>query len=178
MFKFNFIMNDDDYFKFTMYHMKTAASMKSLFTTFRRQGLVCVILSVAIFALTDGFTIFATALALAALMLLTVSTIGRNIFLKHLAKKQIKGMKKDGKLPYGKNVSMVFDEEGILSASELNETKVGYEAIERICEAEGDDAIYIFISSLQGFIIPHRIFESEAQRAEFMTFIQGKAQNK
>jgi hypothetical protein len=84
-------------------------------------------------------------------------------------------MKKSGKLPFSKNVSLSFYDGHFDQVTETAETKTKYSAIERV--SEGKAAVYIYIGAIQAFIIPLAAFESESQKAEFMAFLRGKMTN-
>ena len=171
MYTFEFQLDEKDYVEFNRtfqiselkrvikpWHMIlfTAVALTSLFLGITGSGSIPIILVIL-------------ACLMAALLLIIV-------FWKYTIiwyiKFNIKHMKKRGKLPFGKNVRTEFDEESFMEISELAESKVAYDNVERILE--DSNAIYIFISSIQAFILPHRIFESEQQKADFLAFINGK----
>ena len=85
-------------------------------------------------------------------------------------------MKKKGRLPFGQNVRIQFDSESFHESTEVGETIVKYSFLEKI--TEGSHGIYVYFSAMQAVIIPHRAFETEQQKSEFLTFINGKVQSK
>lgn len=85
---------------------------------------------------------------------------------------QIKMIKKEGKLPYGKEVFARFDDQLFMETANGNESKIDYANIEKI--AVGQKAIYIYIGAIQAFIIPFSVFEDEEKREEFLTFLNHK----
>ena len=88
-------------------------------------------------------------------------------------KKYIELMKKDGKLPYGKETLIRFEEDFFIDTDEINEVKIKYSSIEKIAICA--QAIYIYISVQQASIIPLSVFETEEQKAAFLAFIHNKA---
>ena len=90
-----------------------------------------------------------------------------------LKKSMKKIIDKGFKLPFGRNVEVLCNDEGFISVDELAETRIKYTSVTQI--AEGKDAVYVFFSALQAFIIPFSAFENEAQRNEFLAFLKGKS---
>jgi len=88
-------------------------------------------------------------------------------------KTTIKLKKKDGKLPYGKNVLILFDEDFFYETTNEAEMKIKYSSIEKT--AIGNSAIYIFIGAMQAFIIPLSVFETEKQKSAFLAFVNSKS---
>jgi hypothetical protein len=76
-------------------------------------------------------------------------------------KRNIKSFKKSAKLPYGQNVTIHFDEDSFTETTVETETKVKYSSVEKI--AFSNIALYIYVSSVQAFIIPYCVFENEGQ---------------
>jgi len=74
-----------------------------------------------------------------------------------------------------KNIKLELGEDGLVESSELSETKVAYANIAKVLE--DSNAIYILINTIQVFIVPHRAFENEQQKTDFLSFIREKVQN-
>ena len=81
-------------------------------------------------------------------------------------------MKKYGKLPYGKDVTISFGEDSLIEITPETETKVKYTRIENI--VGGTFAIYIYISAVQAFVVPVSVFPSIQEQDEFWNFIHDK----
>jgi len=99
----------------------------------------------------------------------------KNILIKSL-EKNLKKLKKEGKLPYIKESEVKLDDEGIHINSSDTESKIKYSMVEKIVEAE--KAIYIYIASIQAIIIPVNIFLDDMEKAKFLEFIHIKANTK
>jgi len=89
-----------------------------------------------------------------------------------ILKVQIEMAKKEGKLPYDREITMEFYEDYFIEITKETENKTKYTKIEKIII--GDNAIYIFVSAMQSFIIPFSVFKSEKQRSKFEFFIKNK----
>jgi len=133
-------------------------------------GLISLGVSVIMLLAIEG--IFALWACAFFLLLGIILIFGKKFIIADSMKTQLKRIKKEGKLPFGKIVKVHFDEKNLHETSEVAETKVNYHNVEKI--AEGSHAIYIYISAMQAFILPHRTFESEQQKTEFLFFIKGK----
>ena len=88
---------------------------------------------------------------------------------------QIKGMKKSGKMPYTPTSVIEFYDERWGETSEDTKTELSYSGIERI-SVVFEDAIYIQINNLMGYILPFASFETKEQYENFMDFIKSKVQ--
>ena len=110
------------------------------------------------------------ALRIVSLLLTALSFLDLRKFDEHHFKHIMEEMKKNGKLPYDKNVQMCFDEDSFINISEMGEMKVAYTGIEKVYE--GTKHIYIYVNVSQAHIIPLHVFESEAQKDEFLAFIR------
>ena len=88
-------------------------------------------------------------------------------------KKEIKKIKKEGKLPYSKEAILKFDAESIHEITPNTESKSNYPLIEKIAVTE--KAIYIYFSSVQAYILPLTAFSDEMEKLKFIEFINLKA---
>ena len=95
-----------------------------------------------------------------------------NRFFTFLANREIKKLAKYGKLPYGKDNSLRFGEDFFVEIEDEVESKIKYTSIEKIVCSE--HTMYIFLSVLSAVILPFSAFKSDAQRSEFLAFINGK----
>ena len=174
MYKFNYIVNEKDYLQFVRYHYKTAPSQKR--GTLILRGLaIFVLLVTAVSVLTyGGFGGDRQGLHVSGLFFGCFILFGRALFINLGLKSSVKSMKKDGKAPYGEEIQVEFGENDAHRVSKIGEVRVKYDGLERICEHDG--AVYIYIDAIQAFVIPHRVFESEQQKTEFLAFINRKVQ--
>ena len=176
MYKFNYVLTDNDYFEFNRYHMENAPQMKKQITGLRLIApamlIIMIILSVLNRDETEDITAFIIGSSFVFVFISIVWFFAAKLLLMFSLKAQIKLMKKDGKLPYGKNVSIEFDETFFIESTEINETKTKYASIEKI--AVSNNMIYVYFSAIQAFILPLSVFESNEQKDAFLLFINDK----
>ena len=96
----------------------------------------------------------------------------------HYTIKAIKTDTKNSSRPlYGNDFYVSFDEESICVVTELSEGKSKYATIDKIYDAGPGNAVYLYTGTSRAIIIPHRAFENEEQKDNFLTFIRGKVPN-
>ena len=91
-------------------------------------------------------------------------------------KRQIKVLKKKGKMAYAPEATMDFYEEIFTSKTPESKTETKYTTIERISVVR-DKAIYLHVNNVMAYIIPIKSFASNEQFESFLTFIQSKCTN-
>jgi len=168
MFNFTYNLTEADYFEFNRHHTFGNQSTQKVIIVMRiflAAFMSFIILLNLISGGGMGSLIFPVILGLAVifgfkpLMLLSI-------------KWQIKLIKKQGKLPFGKDVNIRFDEESYVETNEVSETKINYTSLERV--VKGHHVIYLYIGAMQATIIPFAAFETDEQRDDFLTFIINK----
>jgi hypothetical protein len=173
MHQFKYTLSDNDYFEFNKHHLFNAPANKG--------GLVAARLMVpAIFVvfllLSLVFIGFDVSLFIGQVVGYTIISVAWGFLVKPFyvftLKKNIKTMKKHGKLPYVQDILICFDEDSVIETTPETETKMKYTKIERI--AESNLAIYVYTSAAQAIILPFSVFESEKQRDDFRDFIHCK----
>jgi hypothetical protein len=174
MYQFTNSVTEEDYLAFNEYHLLHSAQGKKALMTFRILTPVLSLLAIVIFwiANVSQELLIAEIIAL-SLVSIIMAFFSKNMLLKTI-KNNLKRLKKDGKLPFSKETVITFDEERLHEKSIDAESSINYSSIEKI--GEGDQAIYIYFSALQAFILPYRSFESDEQRHEFLSFLNTKCQ--
>lgn len=167
MYTLSFSLTDADYFEFNRHHHLGKASSGKFIRAMRVIMLVMAGI-VAFLTYVVGFRADLIIICTVALVLV----FGYDRLVLILLKLQISGLKKKGKLPYGKNVQMQFDEETYTEVNELNESITKYTALERV--VKGREAIYLYIGAMQASIIPFSAFETEKDNDDFLAFIISK----
>jgi len=176
MYQFKFITNENDYLEFQKYYALNAPAFKKSLRNIRLMGPMMFSILFLVIAISDENINY----KIGAFIFLALSSIVFYFICKPLFKKflgsTIKRVKKDGKMPYGKDCFMQFYDDIFIDTSIGNDieiiTKSKYKNIEKIDANE--NAFYIFINAVEAFIIPFTAFESEAQRNEFCAFIENK----
>jgi len=89
----------------------------------------------------------------------------------------IKALAKKGKLPYWEHSRISFFDEYYIDESSDVKEETKYKAITHICDNKGK-AIYLYQGTYRATIISYNSFESEAERNEFLSFIEEKTQQR
>jgi len=89
-----------------------------------------------------------------------------------IVKSVIRAVKKQGRLPYNKNIRVKFCEDCIFESSEVGEITMKCDFLGKVVTSEHGD--YLYFGAIQALILPQHIYESEQQRVNFLTFINGK----
>lgn len=174
MYTFKYTLTEADYFAFLKFHVSNSpASKKSIL------GLQLLLPAVflALF-LKDLF--FGThqdfPLQMTQIVFFTIVSVVWFFVCKpfHMwvVRLHLKAIRKEGKLFYNQESVIQFDETFFVGITNNSETKANYVTIERI--AVGKGAIYIYLGAVQAVTIPFSVFETEAQRNEFLAFLNLK----
>lgn len=172
MYKFSYSLDEKDYLEFNRFHFNTASANRKITLLLRLfVPVMLIVLSLPTFVNhEDMYEVLISGVICVITSVIWFFAVKPLCMLN--IKVSMKFMKKDGKLPYGKNVQIYFNEEEIHETTEVAESKVKYSNIEKI--AEGSQAVYIYIGAAQAFIIPLSVFETEVQKNEFLLFINSK----
>lgn len=171
-FKFDYKISEEEYLAFNNYFMLNSPIGKKALLMTRLSGVTIAILAVVIFFIAGAETglILTEAVLLAVFCIIWIIR-SKHIMLKNNAK-SIKKLKESGKLVYAESGTLIFDDTSILEISKDSQMKTNYSLLERVDIAE--DAIYIFFSAAQAYILPFESFKDEDEKAEFIEFINKK----
>ena len=172
LYQFEYVLNDRDYVAFSIHHMRNSQANKRSILIIRL--LILLILFISFLRNFSDYTehgilIGGVILYVICFMILWFAMKPLSEF---ILKVQIEMAKKEGKLPYDREITMEFYEDYFIEITKETENKTKYTKIEKIII--GDNAIYIFVSAMQSFIIPFSVFKSEKQRSKFEFFIKNK----
>jgi len=70
-------------------------------------------------------------------------------------------------------LSFKYDDDCIIEKAVKTQTSIQYDAIEKIVCS--DQAIYVYFSAIQAFVIPFRTFESDEHKNDFLVFLKEKS---
>lgn len=175
MYQFKYILNDKDYWEFNKYYISNARAGKIMLWIIRLFIVIaCInnIISTLKNPEEEYDLMFAIILIFLYAIVAVIFFFIAKILILLITKIYIKLMKKDGKLPYGSDVYMQFDDDFFVENTNETEIKTKYESVEKIVVYK--NYTYIYISSIQAFIIPSFVFETKEQKSEFLTFINHK----
>lgn len=173
LYQFKYLLDDNDYLEFNKFHMYNSLSNKKAIIALRLA--VPILMTINLLLFQKSYQKLETLVI--SIIIIAVFSIIWALLVKPLLllvlKANIKMLKKDGKLPYGKDVLMEFGEQNFIETTKETETKTNYSQIEKI--TLGNTAIYIYINSIQAYIIPFSVFTGDESKEAFLTFINQKA---
>lgn len=173
LFTFKVYLTDQDYYEFNKFTNTNSRWGKKLFLFMRIFFAVC-ILSVPVSTfVSDGITKDTVISVIPSFILLFLLELLLIPFVNLMLKLNISLLKKSGKMPYSQSAVIEFFEDSFTETTDTNKTEHIYSAIEKICVI-GEKYVFIYISSVSGYIIPFHAFDSFKQRGEFLEFIKGK----
>lgn len=172
MYKFIYNLDDNDYLKFNMYHFLNSPVNKNNARFFKWIPSVMFILTAVWVFIDDGDFIFRVLFLICSSVLSIVWLIFYKRFIAFCTRRFINKTKKTGKLPYNKNIALLFEEESIHEQTEASEGRVKYNQIERFVIT--NTGVYIYIDIIQAYILPLRVFSNSQQLNGFLTFLECK----
>jgi len=170
MYNFTFKMTEADYLEFNRHHILSDKSAQKITRITRVVLLICIGFFLVNYIFLQGD--IPTTSVFFFIILGVVISFGYKPLMLLLVRLQIKSLKKQGKLPYNKNVQLQFDEENYTEIGDISETKIKYTTIEKV--VEGRIAIYLYIGAIQATIVPYSVFETVEQKHNFLAFINSK----
>ena len=175
MYSFSYQLEDTDYLEFNKFHYSTAPGHKRL----ERAVLAFAVIASAGFTFLrfaggDVYDFAAAAIAgfLVALIIFVILRLTFKPLTELILRMYIKSIKKDGKLPFGRNVQLTFEDDFFIESTEVAQTKQQYAVVEKVME--GQRAVYIYTGAMQALIIPVSVFENNERKHEFLSFINSK----
>lgn len=173
MFEFQYTLDDEDYLEFNKYHLLNSPAGKRNIRILRMllpAMLAIMLLVIAMQSNADWMELLGVMTFFFIVSVIWIVTAQKTML--RSMRKSIHKLKKDGKLPYSKQTAIRFEDDAFHETTEDTETKTAYRKLENI--AVSDHAIYAYTSAMQAYIIPLRVFESDAQRTAFMQFLNAK----
>ncbi len=172
MFKFFISLDDEDYLEFNQYHFLHSGTGKRALGTYRLIiPILCLVLALLVFVITSDLAFFAIVSALLTVYSVIWILFSRKLILR-AQRKSLGKLKQDGKLPYQKESTLIFEADVILEITEETENRTRYSMVEKVAGTE--TALYIYTSSLQAFILPLAAFSGEEEKQRFLRFLKAK----
>jgi len=173
LYSFNYNVDDNDYLEFVKYHHSNSRDSRKriLFSQLSVPAVLAIWIAFQLLTHRDPIAIIAMGIVFVVFSVIWIFLLSKRLLWMSM-KSGIKNMKKDGGVPYDRDIRLELDEEHIYQYTEEVDAKAKYSNIEKI--AQGSDAIYVYTNALHAFIIPFRAFKSETQRNEFLEFLRRK----
>ncbi|MBQ8848709.1 MAG: YcxB family protein [Clostridia bacterium] len=175
-FKFHISLSDDDYLEYNKFHMLKSFYGARQLRLFR--GVVALLFAafILVYWIAGGFTLSAFLGSIPYFIAAIVFELLLKPFFMFILKRNIKQMKKQGKMAYSALSNMEFYDGYFTEVTDENKTEQKYSAIERVSIVSNKN-IYLHLNSVIAYIIPIASFESKEQYDAFVAFIKTKCAN-
>ncbi|MBQ6893365.1 MAG: YcxB family protein [Clostridia bacterium] len=169
-YKFNIKLTENDYYEFNEFHGLRSKQGKQAILTLR-VAIAVLFCIMALISLYGGGFSYGT---LVVLLFVVIFELGLPSFFRRNIKANLKAMKKNGKMAFSPESIIEFYEDKLIEETDVNKTEQKYVSVEKVCVITGK-FIYIYISSVQAYIIPAMAFKDAAEFDEFVEFIKTKS---
>lgn len=173
LFHFNVTLTDKDYLDYNAFW-----TLKSPYGKKQSRGLKIFI--IALFSIMSLYTLISDGLSLSTYIRVIVYLLVMSLFLAlynpffvHVLNRQIKSLKKQGKMAYSPVAEMEFYDEYFTETTPENKTEQKYSAVERV-SILADKTVFIHVNTIMSYILPSASFESSEQYESFIDFIKTK----
>ena len=172
-FQFDVNLTEQDYFNYNCFwNFKSPYGKKQLLTIRVIFGIIFIALG--LYTMWDGgFSTEAILISAPYFIMLIVFQLIFNPLISHSLKRNIKALKKKGKMCYSPFATMTFNPDTILHVSPEMKNEVAYSLIERVSILNGY-AIYIHLNNLTAYIILFSCFSSDEETEKFIEFLKSK----
>ena len=172
MFSYHISLTDDDFITFNTYHLLNSPAGKRSVFIYRWFVPILSALMVILTALVEQdpamFIIKITFIVIVTIIWLFQV---KKLFIRGI-KTQVKQTRKTGKLPYFPEADLVFDEYVIRETHSVGMSEIRYEALEKV--AVTSDALYLYFSTAQAFILPTTYLATEVEKQQLIDFLVQK----
>lgn len=173
LYQFSIHLTEEDFVAFNQFHSFETPQGKKLIRNSRiAYTLVMVVLAAVVF-LIDGLSTFAVTYAVILALLTIVHMV---TFRKHMHRnieKQIRKLKKTGKLPFDPESTIEFHADKLVEITASRHTEQRYDAIERICVVR-ERYLFLYHSSVGAYILPIPQLRAQGNLDEFLAFLTPK----
>ena len=175
-FAFDIRLTDEDYLNYNIFWMLRSPYGKKEIVKFRLLFTAVLGILCFLFLLSGGFSkesLLGVVPYLIAFLLVQALT---NAIFTWSLKRQIKSLKKKGKMGYSPTSEMVFFEDSFTETTPDKRIEEKYTSIERI-SILSDKVIYIHVNNVMSYIVPMSCFSSREEGDAFLGFLKEKCQN-
>lgn len=169
--KIEYNLIKDDYIEFNMHYIDTSRTVKrTLLIQQYGVGLVFLIIPY-FFSKLVGTPMTLSYIVYGAVFLAWILYYPR-YFISVTKRRIIKMIDENGDSSIYGMQSIALTETGIEQESNTGESRTSWSGIERIDETP--EYIYIYIGTMNAYLVPNRAFDDDAQRAEFLKILREK----
>ncbi len=175
-FQFNVNLSEQDYLDFNLFLNLKSYYGKGQMKTIRILLAIMCVFMIGVFLILGGFSGIARVLFLVlGIIVLVFSQLFLEKTFARALKKQMRNLKKRGKMAYSPESVLEFYEDVLVETTPENRNEQKYSSIERISIVD-NKVIYIHISNLAAYLLPVSCFESKEQFDGFLYFIKTKCE--
>lgn len=175
-FQFKVNVSDKDYLDYNKFWMLRSPYGKKQIKSFRIIMAAIIAVGILFLLLDDGFSPDFLIESIPLLILLFIFELCITPFMSFTLKRQIKSLKKSGKMGYSPSSVLEFYDDYFIETTESNKTEQKYSAVERISIVDGK-MIYIHVNNIMAHMLPICSFESKEQYEDFLIFLKTKCIN-
>lgn len=172
-FQLDLTITEEDYLAFNNFHSLRSKTGKRMVMRSRILFIVCIAVLMVLAILVMGWTPFSTAYLILMVLFTALYTAFFGKIISRNIKKQLKQLKKTGKLPYEPTARLEFYEDKLVEITPDKRTELNYSALERIC-IDADRFIYLYNSSVGAYILPAPQVRAQLDQEEFLRFLSEK----
>ena len=173
LYQFNIHLTEEDYVAFNQFHSFESPQGKKLIRNSRMiLTLVMVVLAALIF-LVDGLSSFAVTYAIVLGLFTVFYVVGFQKIMNRVIRKQIKTLKKTGKLPFDPVSAFEFYEDRMAEITTSRHTEQRYDAIEQVCVVR-EQYLLLYTSSVGAYILPIPQLRQQGNLEELLSFLMQK----
>ena len=176
LFQLNVNLSEDDYLDFNKFHSFESMHGKKLIRKTRIFFILAMIFLATLVVLILGWTTLSIAYAVLLLLFTLLYTVFFKTVLTRNVKKQIKRLKKIGKLPFDPVSTLEFYEDKMVEITALQRTEQSYSIFERICVVK-DRYVLLYKSSVSAYILPVWQINEQLNQKDFIEFLSEKCTN-
>ena len=176
LYQLNITLNEDDYLDFNKFHSFESTHGKKLIRKTRVFFILAMVFFAALVVLVLGWTTFSIAYAILLLLFTLLYMVFFKKVLTRNIKKQIKLLKKIGKLPFDPVSTLEFYEDKMVDITALQRTEQSYSIFERICVVK-DRYVLLYKSSVSAYILPVLQINEQLNQNDFIEFLSKKCTN-
>lgn len=174
MIKITFALTEEDYLSFNKYHLANTPSGRRLLSKTRLMGPIMSLFVLILFLILGARPSLLMAETVALTILSILMVVFSKQFLWFSTKRNIRKIKKDGKLPFSPQGELLFEEDAIHEITPDSECRTSYSRLERI--GITDEALYLYFGAIQAYIIPFSCLSDASEKDRILAFLHKKVQ--
>ncbi len=171
MYTFRYQVTEDDYFQYNLYHCYSISTYRNRLMLQKYLTALLLVICGIMYS-SSSFDYPVIGYAVFGVFVILWLVFFRQIVIIRQIRKSIEVMRKTGKVPFDKEVTMIFDEEKIRSEADDAQMSAPYSSIEKI--VTGENALFLYKWAIEAYVLPYRAFSGEEEKEAFLRFLAQK----